>query len=126
MDYPVTLNPVTYGGTDLDKIYRLIDYAEGGALSRVRETATTSPEVLRTAHSVSTSGNLQVDRHLARLDLTETDNDYGQVTASVYFNAIVPRGTTALTPQKLLDLKGRLLDLIETTGFWDSFLNGEP
>lgn len=125
----MSLNPNGYGGADVTKAYDLIvppTNGEKGSVSRVAATAVTTPEVMRISHQEVESAGLTIDRHLMRLDNTVTDTDLGKVTYSCYLNLIVPRGTTEITDQMILDIVGRVVDFTQNAGSLAKFLNSEP
>jgi hypothetical protein len=123
--YPLTLNPTSYGGANEDKIFTIVDFGNSKVVSRVTGDMPTVDNTMTISHAESKVSGVTVDRHLVRLDLTETDTELGKVTASVYFVAAIPRGQTAITDQELLNLKGRLLALLQGSGNWDAILGGE-
>jgi hypothetical protein len=124
--YPVSLNPTTYGGANVAKVYDLIDLDNQRSVSRVGATATTTPETLTVSHQATGTGLALADRHLVRLDKTLTDPISGKVTLSAYLVLQVPRGTSVVTNQEILDLVGRLLAFEQASGAITKLLNSEP
>jgi hypothetical protein len=123
--YPLTLNPTSYGGANEDKVFTPVHLGTTKVISRVAGDFPTVDYTLTISHADSKVSGVTVDRHLVRLDLTETDTVLGSVTASVYLVAAIPRGQTAISDQELLDLKGRLLALVQGSGNWDAILGSE-
>jgi hypothetical protein len=124
----LTLNPTTQltGATNAAKIYSLIEVDGGRSLRRVSATAATTPELLTISHETRKSGAYQYDAHLVRSDIQETDPVKGLVQYGCRLVLDVPRGTTVVTSQKLIDCVGRVLDFIRASGNLDKFINSEP
>lgn len=128
-DNAITLNPTSFGGANVNKVYDLIgtgSSSDSSSIRRVSATATTTPETLRIAHQVVGSKETPADQHLVRLDKLLTDTIKGQVQLSAWMVIKVPKGTTIVTLQEIKDIVGRLIALEQSSGALDRLLNGEP
>lgn len=122
----VTLNPQTQGGANVDKVYSLLGTTMTSSTRRVSATATTTPELLTISHRPVTKGGAPVeDQHLVRLDKLLTDPVKGSVKLSCWMVLSVPRGTTVVTDQEILDMHGRLLAFTRAAGAIDKIKNSE-
>lgn len=124
--YPLTLNPSSYGGAAVDKVFDLIDLDDARSVSRVAATSTTTPETLTVSHQRTLSNGIDIDRHLVRLDKTFNDDVAGKVTLSAYMVLVVPVAVDDVTSQEILDIVGRLIAFEQASGSLDKILNSEP
>lgn len=124
----VSSNPTTQltGASNSAKTFSLVEMDGGRSLRRVSSTAATAPELLTISHEKRKSGSYDYDAHLVRFDFQETDPAKGLVQYGARFVLDVPRGTTVVTSQKLIDCVGRLLDFIRASGNLDKIINSEP
>lgn len=126
-DNAITLNPQTFGGANANKVYDLVSWGgDNSSLRRVSSTATTTPETLAISHREFKEGAVTVDQHLIRLDEVLTDPVLGQTKLSAWMVIRVPRGTSVVTNQKILDIVGRLIALEQGVGNITRILNSEP
>jgi len=122
----IALNPTTYGGANVSKTYSLLGYSSlSEATRRVAATATTTPETLAIKHREIKVKDCMTDQHLVRLDTQLTDPVKGQCQLSARLILEVPKGTTVVTSQMILDIVGRLIGLEQTAGILDKLLNSE-
>jgi hypothetical protein len=123
----ITLNPTTFGGANVNKVYSLIALGDGSSsIRRVSATAATTPETLTVSHRSVKDGAVDVDQHMIRLDLGFTDVLLGPVKFSCWLVIRNPLGTTILTNQLILDQIGRLIAFEQASGALDKILNKEP
>lgn len=122
--YPQTLNPNAYGGADVSKVYDLIELGGTKSVSRVAATATTTPETLSIAHSSFKQNDLNVSRHLVRLDKTFVLADYGKQTLSAYLVIQVPHHVEVTTAE-VQDIVGCLIKFEQDSGALAKLLNAE-
>lgn len=123
----ITLNPQSFGGANADKVYSLVSWGgDSSSVRRVSTTAATTPETLKISHRAIKRGTVTVDQHLIRVDEQATDTLAGPVQLSAWMVIEVPRGTTVITSQKILDLVGRLIAFERAAGNLDKILNSEP
>lgn len=127
-DNAISLNPTTFGGANVAKVYDLISMGsnQSSSVRRVAATSTTTPETLAISHRESKVGGVSTDQHLIRLDKTFADPLVGQVKLSSWIVVQVPRGTSVVTLQEIKDQVGRLIALEQGSGSLDKILNGEP
>lgn len=123
---PVALNPTTYGGAAVSKSFeRLGNASVSESLFRVSATANTTPETLQIKHRTIKVAGVDTDQHLARLDKKLTDTVKGEVQLSARLIIEIPKGTTIVTSQEILDIVGRLIAFEQTAGNLDRLLNSE-
>lgn len=117
------------GASGLSDVFDIIQYPsvhEQATVSSVAADASTEPRQLKISHTESVSNGVSYGRHLARLDLENTDSEVGVVQASAYLVLVNPGNEqTAITEAEVLNLVGQLVDLIESTDFVPKLLNGE-
>lgn len=122
----IALNPTTYGGANASKTYSLLGYSGiSEATRRVAATATTTPETLVIKHRAIKVLDCETDQHLMRLDTNAIDPAKGRVQLSARMIIEVPKGTTVITNQMILDIVGRLVAFEQTAGYLDKLLNSE-
>ncbi|DAD52715.1 TPA_asm: coat protein [ssRNA phage SRR7976310_14] len=124
---PITLNPTSFGGANVNKAYSLVGW--GGDTStkrRVAATALTTPEDMMISHRVQKDGTLLVDQHMVRLDTQFTDPIKGVCKLSSWLVIRVPQGTSVVTLQEIKDQVGRLIAFEQSVGALDKILNNEP
>lgn len=120
------LNPLTYGGANTSKTYSLLGYSGlSEATRRVAATATTTPETLVVKHRAIKVLDCETDQHLMRLDTQAVDPVKGRVQLSARMIIEVPKGTTVITDQMILDIVGRLIAFEQTSGHLTKLLNSE-
>lgn len=127
----ITLNPQAFGGANADKTYSLVlPLGTDASLRRVSATSSTTPETLKIAHQSSSTKygieTLRYDRHLIRLDEAFIDPIKGPGALNAWFVLNNPVGTSVITNQKILDITGRLIAFMRTSGYMDKILNSEP
>lgn len=123
----ITLNPSAFGGANADLVYDLVGWGgDSSSIRRVAATALTTPETLRVSHQQSKSGDVEYDQHLIRIDKEMTDPVKGKVTFSSWMVIRIPRGTTVVTNQEILNQVGRLIAFERASGALDKILNNEP
>lgn len=121
----MTLNPLSYGGTDSDIILDSVDTGTAyRTVSSEAATALTTPTLLTISHDVRRINGVDVYGHLARLTRTYTD-DNGAHECSVSFVLKVPQGVTACDSAEVLDLIGSMVDFTQNSGNITKFLNRE-
>lgn len=123
----ITLNPQSFGGANADKTYSLVSWGgDSTSIRRVPLTASTTPETLTLAHRAVKRGSVSVDSHMVRLDFLQSDPALGPALLSARLVMEVPRGTSVITNQQILDIQGRLIAFMRASGNLDKFLNSEP
>lgn len=127
----ITLNPLSMGGSNVDKTYSLVlPLGADRSLRRVAATSSTTPETLSIAHQQSSAKNevgvLAYSQHMIRLDESFLDPVKGSGMLSAWLVIRNPQGTSVITSQKILDIIGRLLKFEQTAGYLDKILNNEP
>lgn len=126
-DNDIILNPLSYGGANADKTYSLVSWGgDSSSVRRVSATASTTPETLSISHRAVTRGKVIVDTHMARLDFVQTDPILGAVNLNWRIVGEVPRGTSVVTSQQILDMQGRAIAFLRASGYLTKFLNSEP
>lgn len=127
-DLALTLNPTSFGGANVNKVYDYIGVGStpSSSVRRVSATATSKPETLVISHRESKVGSVQIDQHMVRLDTVISDPLMGMVKLSSRLVIEVPRGTTVVTLQEIKDQVGRLIALEQGVGALDKILNSEP
>jgi len=123
---PQALNPTTYGGAAVSKSYeRLGNIGVSESLFQVAATANTTPETLQVKHRVIKVLGVDTAQHLARLDKRLTDTLLGPVQLSARLIIEIPKGTTIVTSQEILDCVGRLIAFEQAAGNLDRMINSE-
>lgn len=126
-DNDITLNPQTFGGQNVNKVYSLVGWgSDTSTTRRVSATATTTPETLTVSHRDTKSGSLTTSQHLVRTDIELADPVVGRVTMSAWLVIRVPQGTSVITSQVIKDQVGRLIAFEQAAGAIDKILNSEP
>jgi hypothetical protein len=123
--YPMTLNPLSYGGADTDLV---LDSVDTGTAYRTVSTAAalalTTPTQMIISHDARTINGKTVYGHLARLSRTFSDDD-GEHVLSAALVLKVPQLVTAVTNAQILDVVGNLVDFTQNSGNFTKFLNRE-
>lgn len=122
----ITLNPQSFGGQNVDKVYSLVSVGDTGSLRRVSTTATSSPETLSIGHRQQVEKGVTMHQHMVRTDIVLNDPDKGSVKMSAWIVIRVPQGTTVVDSQVIKDQVGRLLAFEQASGALDKILNMEP
>lgn len=123
----ITLNPQTFGGQNVDKVYSLFSWGgDTSTIRRVSATANTTPETLTVSHRQTKAGVVTTNQHMIRVDISLTDPILGQVVVSAWLVIRVPLGTTIVTDQVIKDQVGRLLAFEQSAGALAKILNSEP
>lgn len=127
-DNAVSLNPQSFGGQNVAKVYDLISLGttQSSAVRRVAATATSTPETLTISHRSVTKGGVVIDQHMVRVDIFATDPVLGLVSMDARIVIDVPRGTTVITDQVIKDQVGRLIAFEQASGALTKILNSEP
>jgi len=125
MNYPIILNAVGYGGTDLAVSYSAVKFLPQGTISIVQATEKTEPEMLTISHQDVKIKGVPFRRSLVRLDKTKTDPLKGDLTASVYEVFNVPLRTAEFSDQDYLDMKIRLFLLTGQSANLAQILSGQ-
>jgi len=122
----VALNPSTYGGAATSKTYSLLGNASiSESLRRVSATANSTPETLQIKHRDIKVKDVATGQHLVRLDKLFTDPVKGECQLSARLIIEVPKGTSVVTNQEILDIVGRLIAFEQASGNLDKILNAE-
>jgi hypothetical protein len=126
----LTLNPSvspTLAGTNVDKIYSLVDFpSKGQSIRRVSATALQTPETLTISHrSFSESGNV-INQSMARIDVRMVDGLNNVRPYAAWLVLKRPTDVTTVTPTMMKDAFKRLVVLLGDDARLTAFLAGEP
>jgi len=107
-------------------VYSLRSIADGKAIRGDATAGLSQPKQLTISHSEVSRPAGILDRHLVRLDRTETRvTDSVDVAGSVYLVVESPRDNT-VTVAQLKDMITQLRNFLTTAGYADKLFNGEP
>lgn len=126
-DNAISLNPTSFGGANVTKVYDLVGMgSDSASLRRVSATAATTPETLTISHREVKEGGQPVQQHLLRLDTNIIDPLKGTIRYSAWLVIKVPQGTSVITTALIKDQVGRLIALEQSAGAIEKILNSEP
>lgn len=123
----ISLNPNSFGGENVAKVYEDVGYIDNGTgrLRRVAATAMTTPETLAVSHRrLKESSGLQVDQHLVRLDNQVVSPLAGTVKYSAWLVIRNPVGVAEVTAALIKSQVGRLVAFQQAASATDNLLNG--
>lgn len=122
----IALNPTSFGGANVSKTFSLLGYSSlTESTRRNAATVNVTPETLQVKHrDIKVNGKLTA-QHLVRMDKLLTDVLLGPVQLSARLVIEVPKGTTIVTDQEILDIVGRLIAFEQGAGVFAKLMNWE-